>query len=206
MSNDKRHPKVKIKKTLLLIAVLLCAVLLYSALQTSIKTLSTSIQLTLFPESEKSLQSAQQSLSLNHILYTPDQLLDEWLRLENKDRNWHEALPECPKKLTLNSQPSGEALVVNPNPETWYPATLPSSLHGKGAYEIRSLPVEGSSSQCIYSQNGKLYAHEIPEAGSSDFYSINTNEYLHYIYDVEPYLLARALKRSEDYYKARPPK
>jgi hypothetical protein len=204
MPHNKLQPKIGI--TLLLIAVSLCAVLLYSSFQTSIKTLSTSLQLTLLPESSKSLQSAQQSLSLNHILYTPDQVLDEWLRLENEDTRWHEALPECAKEIIIKQQPNGEVLITQPNPEIWYPVGLSGILHGGATYEVRSLPVEKSSSQCIYDQNGQLYKYKNPEAGSSDFYSINLNEYLHYIYDVEPYLLARALKRSEDYYKARPPK
>jgi hypothetical protein len=206
MSHDKMLPIFKLKKTLLIIAVLFFAFAAYSLSHLPIKTLSTNIQLTLTPDSLKSLQSAQRSLSSTHLLYTPEQILNEWLRLETQDTNWHDSLPKCPEQILLKQQPNDKPLAVNPSPEIWYPATLPSSLHGKGAYEIRSIAVETASSQCIYDQAGQLFAHEIPEAGSADFYSINANEYLHYLYDVETYLLARALKRSEDYYKVRPPK
>jgi hypothetical protein len=206
MSHDKLLPSAKLKRTLLIIAVLFCVFAAYALSHLPVKMLSTNIQLTLSPDNLKSLQSAQRSLSSNYLFYTPEQVLDEWLRLESHDTNWHKSLPKCPEQIRLKQQPSDRPLAVNPDPEIWYPATLPSSLHGKGAYEIRSIAVKDASSQCIYDQNGQLFSHEIPEAGSADFYSINANEYLHYLYDVETYLLARALKRSEDYYKVRPPK
>lgn len=95
---------------------------------------------------------------------------------------------------------------MHPNPEKWYAVSRAGTLHGNAQYEVRSKPVGHASSQCTYNQNGALYQAQFPEAGTADFYSPAVSKYLHHIYDVEPYILARDLGRIPDYYKARPPK
>lgn len=154
----------------------------------------------------KSLQAAQRNLSLSHIFYTPDQLLDEWVKLESADTNWHEALPKCPQNISLKYNIGGQVSVIHPDLEKWTPVGRAGSLHGEATYAIRSIPTLHSSSQCTYDSDGKLYASQLPEAGSADFYSPSKSKYYHHIYDVEPYVLARELNRISDYYKARPVK
>lgn len=206
MTHNKLQTKIKSQNIITTTLLLLSALSVFLYTQKSTRIIITNIQATLATENLKSLQSAQRSLSLNHIFYTPNQLLDEWITLQNKDKNWHKNLPYCPEEIILKQHSNGEILVIHPNPKIWHSVTLSGSLHGKAIYELRSRPIENSSSQCTYNKEGKLYKSEIPEAGSSDFYSPSVNRYLHHIYDVEPYILARALKRSDVYYKARPPK
>ncbi len=154
----------------------------------------------------KSLQSAQRSLYSSYIFYTPDQLLDEWVKLESVDTNWHEVLPKCPENIVLKYGAIGQVLVIHPDPEKWTPVSSAGTLHGEATYAIRSIPTLHSSSQCTYDREGKLYSLQVPEAGTADFYSPSKSKYLHHIYDVEPYVLARELNRISDYYKARPAK
>tara|TARA_R110002095_G_scaffold60805_2_gene51622 strand:- start:2459 stop:3034 length:576 start_codon:yes stop_codon:yes gene_type:complete len=157
-------------------------------------------------EDSKSLQAAQRSLHASHILYTPDQLLDEWVRLGSEDTYWYEELPKCPVEIAITNGENGQTLVIHPDPEVWGPVSRAGMLHGKAIYAVRSKPIQNSSSQCTYDKDGKLYSSKIPEAGTSDFYSPSISKYLHYIYDVEPYILARDLNRVSDYYNVRPPK
>lgn len=199
------HKKTK-PVTLVFITVLLLVGIIVTQTRFPFTKIIDNIHVTFNPTHLKSLQSAQTSLSKRYIIYTPEQIFNEWLRLEAENKTWHENLPACPKALTLTLLDTGETIASPPDPENWYPTSKPSSLHGESKYELRSKPVGISASQCIYDSHGTLFATKMPEAGSSDLYSINVDEYLHYLYDVEPYLLARELERSADYYLVRPPK
>lgn len=154
----------------------------------------------------KSLHAAQKNLYTSRIFYTPGQVFDEWVRLESADTSWYEELPNCPEEIEMVSAERGAALVVHPDTEIWNPVSRAGTLHGKAIYAIRSRPINNSSSQCTYDKNGKLYVSKIPEAGTADFFSPSVSRYLHHIYDVEPYILARDLNRVSEYYMVRPPK
>lgn len=168
-------------------------------LQNVIATLS-------FSKDPQTLQGIQNILSQNKIVYSPDQFLDEWIKQNADSTAWQKGLPECPKTITIKYSPKNIPLVIHPDPETWNPVSGAGRLHGNSVYELRSVPIGNASTQCTYDREGRLYHSEIPEAGSADYFAPVLNRYLHYIYDVEPYILARALAREEDYYKVRPVK
>lgn len=173
---------------------------------TAIMTVISGVFAYFTPENSRSLQAAQKSLHARHILYTPKQLFEEWLKLESEDTHWHTALPKCPKEIKLKDNGAGQVLVIHSDPQKWNPITNAGSLHGKASYAMRSTPVGHSSSQCTYDVDGKLYESEIPESGSADFYSPAVSKHLHHIYDVEPYILAQKLGLIPEYYRVRPVK
>ena len=160
------------------------------------------------PSGEFTLGDAWESLMNKGVTPTPEnggsrrtysrsQLLNEWLLLENQERDWLNDLPACPCHIS------------GVDPKTWRELMEASqTFHSGGKWETRSknsTTSYGAGSQCVYNASGQLMT-AAPAAGSADRYSPATTIGIirHFYHDVQPYLLAMQIGRIDDYFRARP--
>ena len=62
----------------------------------------------------------------------------------------------------------------------------------------------GHSNQCAYNAALGKIETDYPEAGSADYWAVNTSKGSHYDHDVAPFNLAWWLDKISDYYSVRP--
>jgi len=153
------------------------------------------------PSGKVTLREAGQSLRDRGIWNpSPQQVFDEWIRLELALAPFWTNLSKCPCKLTLDKAfcilPWRFGVVpvpLNPDPTTWDDPIEPNwreeVLHPGIAFSMRSKNGPPFN-QCTYDDKGKLMTNP-PQAGTVDLKTPGTLPHLRH--DVEPIGMANKL-------------
>ncbi len=118
---------------------------------------------------------------------TDEEKFMEWYRA-NKDLSWIDSLPACPCCLEHHN---GTFLA----PGAGWGRPVQNSLHPGSSVCIRTDTYIGAGEQCCYDKDGRLITRG-QGAGTPDKYApsfFNLLWLLHYMSDVEPFLLAKRL-------------
>ena len=118
---------------------------------------------------------------------TDEEKFMEWYRA-NKDLSWIDSLPACPCCLEHHN---GTFL----SPGAGWGRPVQNSLHPGSSVCIRTDTYIGAGEQCCYDKDGRLITRG-QGAGTPDKYApsfFNLLWLLHYMSDVEPFLLAKRL-------------